>query len=179
VLGGALIKPEVSGLLRSTSRLSTPPSTRRPKWPCWSSALLYLIAALFNLYIPDTGVDHKPLQKNPVYLIHEFWHCLKLLWRDKLGQISLAVTTLFWGAGATLQFIVLEVGRQGARPAARQGHACCRAWWRSASPSAHPRGTDDHADKSVKVLPVGMAMGVGVIVMIACASCGWRCRCWC
>ena len=31
-----------------------------------------------------------------------------LLWRDKLGQISLATTTLFWGAGATLQFIVIE-----------------------------------------------------------------------
>jgi hypothetical protein len=41
-------------------------------------------------------------------LIHEFNHCLALLWRDKLGQISLAVTTLFWGAGATLQFIVIK-----------------------------------------------------------------------
>ncbi len=70
--------------------------------------LLYLVAALFNLYVPDTGVDHKPLKKNPIYLVHEFNHCLRLLWRDKLGQISLAVTTLFWGAGATLQFIVLE-----------------------------------------------------------------------
>ncbi len=69
---------------------------------------LYLVAALFNLYVPDTGVDHKVLKKNPVYLFHDFNHCLKLLWRDKLGQISLAVTTLFWGAGATLQFIVIK-----------------------------------------------------------------------
>ena len=68
----------------------------------------YLIASIFNLYVPDTGVDHKPLKKNPVYLIHEFNHCLMLLWRDRLGQISLAVTTLFWGAGATLQFIVIK-----------------------------------------------------------------------
>jgi len=35
-----------------------------------------------------------------------------VLWRDKLGQISLAVTTLFWGAGATLQFIVLKWAEQ-------------------------------------------------------------------
>jgi LPLT family lysophospholipid transporter-like MFS transporter len=37
-----------------------------------------------------------------------FWMANKRLWTDKLGQISLAVTTLFWGAGATLQFIVLR-----------------------------------------------------------------------
>ncbi len=46
--------------------------------------------------------------KNPWYLVREFAHCVKLLWTDKLGQISLATTTLFWGAGATLQFIVLK-----------------------------------------------------------------------
>ena len=68
----------------------------------------YVIAAVFNLYIPDTGVDHHVPKKNPFYLIHDFAHCCSLLWRDKLGQISLATTTLFWGAGATLQFIVLE-----------------------------------------------------------------------
>lgn len=73
--------------------------------------LLYLIAAIFNMYVPDTGVDHKPLRNNPLYLVHEFSHCVSLLWRDKLGQISLAVTTLFWGAGATLQFLVLDWAR--------------------------------------------------------------------
>lgn len=70
--------------------------------------VLYLIAALFNCYVPDTGVDHKPLRNNPVYLIHEFTHCARLLWRDKLGQISLGVTTLFWGAGAVLQVLVFK-----------------------------------------------------------------------
>ncbi|MDR3213953.1 MAG: lysophospholipid transporter LplT [Azoarcus sp.] len=69
--------------------------------------VFYLIAAVFNLFIPDTGVDHKPLNNNPLYLLHDFIHCLRLLWRDKLGQISLASTTLAWGAAATLQLIVL------------------------------------------------------------------------
>ena len=68
----------------------------------------YAIAALFNWYIPDTGVDRRVASKNPVFLIREFGHCCALLWRDKLGQISLATTTLFWGAGATLQFIVID-----------------------------------------------------------------------
>ncbi len=70
-------------------------------------AVIYVIAAIFNWFIPDTGVDHRVPSKNPFYLIREFAHCVTLLWRDKLGQISLATTTLFWGAGATLQFIVL------------------------------------------------------------------------
>ena len=35
-------------------------------------AVLYILAAAFNLYIPDTGVDHKALKKNPIYLIHEW-----------------------------------------------------------------------------------------------------------
>ena len=49
--------------------------------------------------------------RNIGFLIREFTHCVNLLWRDKLGQISLATTTLFWGAGATLQFIVLKWAR--------------------------------------------------------------------
>jgi hypothetical protein len=68
----------------------------------------YAIAALINWYIPDTGVERRAPSKNPFYLIREFAHCSALLWRDKLGQISLATTTLFWGAGATLQFIVID-----------------------------------------------------------------------
>jgi hypothetical protein len=69
---------------------------------------LYIIAAIFNLYVPNTGVDHKPAHTNPIFLVTDFVRCLRLLWADKLGQISLATTTLFWGAGATLQFIVLK-----------------------------------------------------------------------
>jgi len=60
---------------------------------------------------PRHGVDHHVPKKNPFYLIRDFAHCNNLLWKDKLGQISLATTTLFWGAGATLQFIVLEWAR--------------------------------------------------------------------
>ncbi|MCL1824339.1 MAG: lysophospholipid transporter LplT [Betaproteobacteria bacterium] len=71
-------------------------------------AILYLLAAIFNLFIPDTGVDHKPLRGSPLYLLHDFWHCLKLLWRDKLGQISLSATTLAWGVAGTLQVLVLK-----------------------------------------------------------------------
>ena len=73
---------------------------------------IYIIAAGFNLRIPDTGARYERQHINPIKLVMDFWHCNTTLWRDKLGQISLAVTTLFWGAGATLQFIVLAWAKE-------------------------------------------------------------------
>lgn len=129
-------------------------------------AIIYATAALFNLYIPNTGVDHRIPKKNPFYLIHEFSHCVKLLWSDKLGQISLAVTTLFWGAGATLQFIVLKWAEvamnyplnqaaqlQGVVAVGIAVGAVMAARWVSLK-------------QSVKVIPLGIAMGIVVMAMV-------------
>jgi LPLT family lysophospholipid transporter-like MFS transporter len=109
VIGGLLIQPDIAESLLSLDLplLDTGVDTVGEMAICFV-AVFYLLASLFNLYIPDTGVDHRVLHKNPLYLLREFNHCLLLLWRDRLGQVSLAVTTLFWGAGATLQFIVIK-----------------------------------------------------------------------
>ena len=69
---------------------------------------IYLLAACFNYYIPKVPLDHKMPQRNLNFLLHDFWHAFTTLWRDPQGRVSLAVTTLFWGAGATLQFVVLS-----------------------------------------------------------------------
>lgn len=167
VLGGVLISPTVSGMLLAfdvpgiKTTLDTPAEVAM-----LMISLLYLIAAIFNLYIPNTGVDHKPLHKNPVYLMREFWHCVRLLWRDKLGQISLAVTTLFWGAGATLQFIVLKwadraLGLPLDRASMLQGVVAL-----GIAIGAIIAAKIVSLDKSVRVLPVGIAMGVVVMGMI-------------
>ena len=109
VMGGVLITPVVSDALlafdvpRIDTGIDTPGEAA-----VLVTGLFYVVAAAFNLYIPNTGVDHMVLHRNPVYLTRDFYHCFALLWKDKLGQISLATTTLFWGAGATLQFIVLK-----------------------------------------------------------------------
>src|SRR4030095_40107 len=108
LLGGLLVSNKVSFALLGydlpvlDTGINTPPEAA-----ICVIAALYLVAAFINWFIPDTGVDHRMPSKNPFYLIREFTHCVTLLWRDKLGQISLATTTLFWGAGATLKFIVL------------------------------------------------------------------------
>lgn len=68
---------------------------------------LYLAAAGFNLRIPYVPIDHRMPRRDPFYALHDFWHSFNALWRDPEGRISLAVTTLFWGAGATLRLVVI------------------------------------------------------------------------
>jgi MFS transporter, LPLT family, lysophospholipid transporter len=127
---------------------------------------LYLIAAIFNLYVPDTGVDHKPLKNDPVFLIREFGHCVSLLWRDKLGQISLAVTTLFWGAGATLQFIVLDwaltnLDMKLSAATNLQGGVAFGVAVGSVLAAKFVS-----LRRSVSVIPLGIAMGFCMIIMV-------------
>ena len=115
--------------------------------------------------MPDTGVDHKPLKKNPYYLAHEFKHCFSLLWRDRLGQISLAVTTLFWGAGATLQFIVIKwsevaLGLDLSKSSMLQGVVAV-----GVAIGAVVAAKFITLRKSVRVIPLGIAMGLIVLTM--------------
>jgi MFS transporter, LPLT family, lysophospholipid transporter len=109
VLGGFLVGPKMSTLLLGFDlpMLDTGVDTRGEA-AILVIMIFYIIAALFNARIPDTGARYEHQQSNPIKLLSDFWRCNIILWKDKLGQISLAVTTLFWGTGATLQFIVLE-----------------------------------------------------------------------
>ena len=70
-------------------------------------SLLYLIAAIFNRYIPSLPLNHKIDKKDPWSLIKDFLSSYKKLWNDPLGQLSLTITTLFWGAGATLRLVII------------------------------------------------------------------------
>ena len=127
---------------------------------------IYIIAAWFNLYIPRVAIDHKVLSRNPVFLIRDFLHCFRLLWKDPLGQVSLAVTTLFWGTGATLRLILLgwaEVALHFDISAAAQ----LTAWFAiGIAIGAVLAARFVKLQNSVKVLPVGIAMGLMVLVMI-------------
>jgi MFS family permease len=105
VAGGALVSERGSGFLLG---FGIPGVETGAEAAMAVVVAVYILAALFNLRIPDTGARYEHQERNPAKLIADFANCSATLWRDKLGQISLAVTTLFWGAGATLQFIVLK-----------------------------------------------------------------------
>jgi MFS family permease len=167
LLGGALIDPAVSAMLLA---IDVPRIETGIDSPAEAAmvviAVFYAIAALINLYIPNTGVDHRAPSKNPLFLVREFAHCLKLLWSDKLGQISLATTTLFWGAGATLQFIVLKwaaVALGYTLPQATMLQGICAVGIATGAATA---ARFVPLNRAVNVVPVGIAMGIIVIVMI-------------
>ncbi len=167
VLGGALVSETLSSkLLAFDLPLIDTGVDTAPEIAISLIIILYATAALFNLYVPLTGAAQKPTPRNPLVLVREFSHGLRLLWADKLGQISLATTTLFWGAGATLQFIVLKwaqvaLGYTLAQATVLQGITAVGI---AAGAVIAARFIPLH--RSVSVLPVGIAMGIIVIFML-------------
>lgn len=102
--GGLLVRPDVANFLFS---LNLPGAKTASQAALWAVLCIYLLATLCNTRIPDTGVRYPKADWRLNYMVNRFSRNVHTLWHDKLGQISLAMTTLFWGAGATLQFIVL------------------------------------------------------------------------
>lgn len=164
VMGGALISPHIAQpLLRHLTFAHT----------AAESAMIvimsvYALAALFNLWIPDTGARYPKQQHRPIRLIRDFSECFAALWRDKLGQISLAVTTLFWGAGATLQFIVLKWAEVSLGMTLSEGAVLQAVVAVGVAVGAMLAATRVPLKRSLTVLPVGIVMGLLVMIMSFC-----------
>ena len=167
LLGGLLVSEKISLRLLSIDvpYIDTGINTA-PEVAVVLIIVFYILAAVFNLYIPNTGIDHKPEHKNPLYLVTDFARCLRLLWSDKLGQISLATTTLFWGAGATLQFIVLKWGQIALGYTLSQSTLLQGVTAVGIAAGAVIAAKTIPLHRAVNVLPVGIAMGIVVIGMI-------------
>ena len=171
VLGGVLITPSVATLMLSFDfPLIDTGIDSAVEASIIIIGIFYTIAALFNLFIPDTGVDHRILKFSPLFLVHEFSHCVKLLWTDKLGQISLAVTTLFWGAGATLQFIVLKWAEAALNFPLNQAAQLQGVVALGIAIGAVLAAKIVSLRQSVKVIPLGILMGLVVMVMTLVAN---------
>ena len=166
LLGGQLVSNAVSSRLLAINipfidtGIDTPPEAA-------ISVLifLYILAAWFNTRIPSTGVEMRPMPRNKLELLPDFWNCNSALWRDKLGQISLATTTLFWGVSGNLRYIVL------AWSAAALGYSTTQA---SSLVGVVAIGTAIGAvlaslrmrlDQATMVMPMGIAMGILVVLM--------------
>ena len=166
VLGGVLISNTVSQSLLS---FDLPVIDTGVDTPAESAIMIimmiYIIAALINLKIPDTGARYVAQKANPIELIKDFSVCFKTLWNDRLGQISLAVTTLFWGAGATLQFIVIKWAQVALHMSLSQGAILQAISAVGVAGGAVWAAWRVPLRKSLNVLPYGIAMGVVVCVM--------------
>ncbi len=127
--------------------------------------LLYLVAAVFNIYIPKLPIDHKLPKKNPAFMLYDFWQSFKALWLDTRGQVSLAVTTLFWGAGATLRLVVIAWAASTLNFGLEQATQLMAILAVGIAAGSVVAATYIKLEESTKVLPAGIVMGVLVVVM--------------
>jgi MFS transporter, LPLT family, lysophospholipid transporter len=166
VLGGQLMGNVVSPVLLGfdfpmfDTGVDTPPEAAIA-----SMILLYALAAAFNLRIPRTST---PLQAFPTHIAElwgDFWGCNMKLWRDKLGQISLATTTLFWGVSGNLRYIVLAWAGAALAYDTTKASLLVGVVAVGTAVGAVVASVWMRLDWAVRVIPLGVAMGLLVIFM--------------
>ena len=175
LLGGQLVGRKMSALLLSIDIPVIDLGIHTPADAAIATLILvYALAAWFNLRIPHTGVKMRPLRQDPtrsvlvntLALLPDFWTCNNRLWRDRLGQISLATTTLFWGAGGNLKFIVLAwaavaLGYNTTNAAALTGVVAIGTAAGAVLASMRMR-----LDNATRVIPLGIGMGLLLLLMV-------------
>lgn len=132
----------------------------------WIIGGLYLAAAIFNYYIPKLPIDHKLEQKSLFYILKDFLHAFLTLWKDPLGQVSLAVTTLFWGAGATLRLVVLMWAAVILNFSIEQSTQLIAMVAVGIAVGSVIASRYITLESSVRVLPAGIIMGCLVVAMV-------------
>ncbi len=167
LLGGQLVGTVISTkLLALDFPLFTTSVDTAPEAAISVLIFVYLLAAWFNTKIPLTGVPIRALPRNLVTLLPDFWHCNTRLWRDKLGQISLAATTLIWGVAGNLRFIVLAwaaaaLGYSVTQASALQGVVAIGMAVGAVVASMRMRLED-----GPRVIPLGIGMGLLIVLLI-------------
>ena len=126
---------------------------------------VYLLAAWFNTRIPHTGVTMRPMPRNPLALLPDFWRCNSLLWRDKLGQISLSTTTLFWGVSGNLRYIVLAWAAAALGYSVTQASSLVGVVAIGTAVGAVVASMRMRLEDATRVMPLGIGMGVLVLLL--------------
>jgi MFS family permease len=166
LLGGQLVGPNISGVLLSfdlpalDTGIDTPPEAALV-----TLIAVYALAAWFNTRIPKTGVEMRPMPRNYLQLLPDFWQCNTALWRDKLGQISLATTTLFWGVSGNLRYIVLAWAAAALGYGTTQASSLVGVVAIGTAVGAVIASVRTRLDQATSLMPLGIGMGLLVILM--------------
>ncbi len=162
VLGGQLIGPTIAPLLMG---LGLPGIGSAAEAAITAMVGLYVLAALFNLKIPRTEAPLRPMC-GPLDLVTDFMQCNRRLWQDKLGQISLATTTLFWGVSGNLRYIVLAWAGAALGYTTTQASSLVGVVAIGTALGALVASWTMKLDRAVRVIPLGIALGLTVILLV-------------
>jgi LPLT family lysophospholipid transporter-like MFS transporter len=166
LLGGQLVGTRMASMLLGVDMpgLDTGVDTA-PEAAIAAIVSLYVVAAGFNLYIPRTDAPLQPMDGNPLRLARDFQHCNTRLWEDKLGQISLATTTLFWGVSGNLRYIVLAWAAAALGYSTTQASSLVGVVAIGTAVGAVVASVSMKLDRATSVIPLGIGMGLLVILM--------------
>ena len=167
LLGGQLVAPRVSEYLLAVPlpRLFAGSIETAPEMAIAVLIGVYALAALFNLGIPHTGVEMRPMPRNPLALLPDFWRCNLRLWRDRLGQISLATTTLFWGVSGNMRYVVLAWAAAALAYDTTKASALVGVVALGTAAGAVAASVRVRLDRATCVMPLGILMGALVIAI--------------
>ena len=166
LLGGQLVGPHIAPHLLALELPGLSLGIDTPAQAAIASlVLLYIIAAVFNLYIPRTDAPLQPLPAQPLALVRDFSECNSRLWADKLGQISLATTTLFWGVSGNLRYIVLAWAAAALGYGTTQASSLVGVVAIGTAVGAVVASVMMKLDQATRVIPLGVAMGLLVVLM--------------
>ena len=166
LLGGQLVGPHVAATLLGFdlpfihTNVDTPPEAAIS-----AIVFLYVVAAVFNLYIPRTDAPLQRLSSNLWFLVQDFSRCNARLWNDKLGQISLATTTLFWGVAGNLRYIVLAWAAAALGYSTTQASSLVGVVAIGTAVGAVLASAMMRLERATAVIPMGIGMGLLVIGM--------------
>jgi MFS family permease len=169
LLGGQLIGPRFSPMLMGVdfpiidTGIDTPPEAAIS-----AIVLLYILAALFNLKIPRTDAPLQPMDRNLLALVRDFSRCNARLWADKLGQISLATTTLLWGVFGNLRVIVFAWAAAALGYSTAQASNLAGVVVIGSIAGAVYAASTTKLDKATNVIPLAIVVGflmIGLVFM--------------
>jgi MFS transporter, LPLT family, lysophospholipid transporter len=165
VLGGALVSPALIGHPWAQAWPGIVDGARTALLLSMTLVLLlYALAAVLNAGIPDSGVRYPP-HGGPMLMMQGFVSGLATLWRDPMAQVSMAVTTMFWGIGAMLQFLLLRWGAAQLDLGLDQAAYLQGVTAVGITAGAAAAGRWVPLRSAASVLPLGVAMGLCVPVM--------------
>jgi MFS family permease len=167
LLGGQLVGIHIAPILLGFDLPLIDTSVDTPAEAAVTALIIpYIIAALFNLRIPRTDTELEPMPSQPMVLVRDFADCNARLWNDKLGQISLATTTLFWGVGGNLRYIVLAWAAAALNYGVTQATSLVGVVTIGTAVGAVVASAAMKLDKAPKTIPLGIGMGLLLVGMV-------------
>ncbi|MBR6975569.1 MAG: lysophospholipid transporter LplT [Ottowia sp.] len=163
VLGGQLLQPEVFAWLHAHH---VPAVHGVADAAVVLIVLVYGVAAAFNVRIPRTDAALHPMHWHAGALLPDFFSCTRDLWRNRLGQISLATTTLFWGVSGNMRYIVLAWAAAALHYDTTRAANLVGVVAIGTAVGAVLASLRVRLDKATRVMPLGVVMGVLLMSMV-------------